>query len=113
MSVSKQLTLCASDSTSRVRLIIRVGALAVALVVMLHVPDAVADGFIKSLAHPGGNITGFAGLGNIPGKEMAIFKDIVPQLRRPLVLFKPSDPVSSRWLAEVRQAATALKLETV
>ena len=45
-------------------------------VVMLHVPDPVADGFIKTLAHPGGNITGFAGLGNIPAKEMAIFKEI-------------------------------------
>jgi ABC transporter substrate binding protein len=39
-------------------------------VVMLHVPDPVADGFVKSLAHPGGNITGFAGVGNSPAKEM-------------------------------------------
>jgi len=29
------------------------------------------------------------------------------------VLFQASDPVSSRWLIEVRRAATALKLETV
>ena len=56
-------------------------------VVMLHVPDPVADGFVRSLAHPGGNITGFAGLGNAPAKELEIFKEVVPQLRRPLVLF--------------------------
>ena len=82
-------------------------------VVMLHVPDPVADGFVKSLARPGGNITGFAGLGNTPAKEMEIFKEVVPQLRRPLVLLGARDPVSPRWLAEVRRAATTLKLQTV
>jgi putative ABC transport system substrate-binding protein len=82
-------------------------------VVMLHVPDPVADGFIKSLARPGGNITGFAGLGNTPAKQMEIFKELVPQLRRPLVLLGARDPVSPRWLAEVRRAATTLKLKTV
>jgi len=82
-------------------------------VVMLHVPDPVAEGFVKSLAHPGGNITGFAGLGNTPAKEMEIFKEAVPQLRRPLVLFGASDPVSPRWLADVRRAAITLKFEAV
>jgi len=82
-------------------------------VVMLHVPDPVADGFIKSLAHPGGNITGFAGVGNSPAKEMEIFKEIVPQLRRPLVLLGTRDPVSPRWLVEVRRAAITLKLQAV
>src|SRR5512144_2276668 len=81
-------------------------------VVMLHVPDPVADGFVKSLARPGGNITGFAGLGNHTAKEIEIFKEILPQLRRPLVLFA-TDPVSPRWLVEVRRAATMLKLQTV
>src|SRR5438876_8764894 len=40
MSISKQLTLCATDSTSRVRLIMRVGALAVAPVVFVLPFDA-------------------------------------------------------------------------
>jgi putative tryptophan/tyrosine transport system substrate-binding protein len=82
-------------------------------VVMLHVSDPVADGFVKSLARPGGNITGFAGLGNSPAKEMEIFKQVMPELRRPLVLLGARDPVSLRWLPEVRRAATALKLQTV
>lgn len=82
-------------------------------VVMLHVPDPVADGFVKSLARPGGNITGFAGLGNTPAKEMEIFKQVVPQLRRPLVLFDDRDPASLRWLTAVRRAATTLKLQVV
>ena len=82
-------------------------------VVMMSVNDPVADGFIKSLSHPGGNMTGFAGLGNIPAKEMELFKELMPRLRRPLILFDPHDPASLRWLPELRRAATILKLQMV
>jgi putative ABC transport system substrate-binding protein len=82
-------------------------------VVMLHIGDPVADGFIKSLSHPGGNITGFAGVGDVPAKEMELFKELVPRLRRPLVLFDAADPASLRWLAELRRAASTLKLQMV
>jgi ABC-type uncharacterized transport system substrate-binding protein len=81
-------------------------------VVMLHVTAPVENGFIKSFAHPGGNITGFAGLGENPSKEVELFKELVPRLKRLLVLFD-GDPASSRWLADVRKAATQLKLELV
>ena len=80
-------------------------------VVMLHIGDPVADGFIKSLSHPGGNMTGFAGIGDIPAKEMQLFKELVPQLARPLVLFDAGDPASLRWLAELRRAAPTLRLQ--
>jgi ABC-type uncharacterized transport system substrate-binding protein len=82
-------------------------------VVMLHVPDPVADGFVKSLAPPGRNITGFAGRGNSPAKEMQIFKEIAPQLHSPLVLLGARDPVSARWLVGMRRAATTLRLQVV
>ena len=81
-------------------------------VVMLHVTAPVENGFIKSFAHPGGNVTGFAGLGDNPSKEVELFKELVPRLKRLLVLYA-GDPGSSRWLADVRQAATKLKLELV
>jgi putative tryptophan/tyrosine transport system substrate-binding protein len=81
-------------------------------VVMLHVTGPVENGFIKSFAHPGGNVTGFAGLGDNPSKEVELFKELVPRLKRLLVLFD-GDPTSPRWLADVRQAATQLKLELV
>jgi ABC-type uncharacterized transport system substrate-binding protein len=81
-------------------------------VVMLHVTAPVENGFIKSFAHPGGNVTGFAGLGENPSKEVELFKELVPRLKRLLVLFA-GDPASLRWLADVRQAATKLKLELV
>jgi putative ABC transport system substrate-binding protein len=82
-------------------------------VVMLHVTAPVENGFIQSFAHPGGNVTGFAGLGDIPSKEVELFKELVPRLKRLLVLFAAGDPTSSRWLADIRQAATKLKLELV
>ena len=49
-------------------------------IVFLHVSDPVADGFVKSLAYPGGNLTGFAGISNVPAKEVEIFKEVVPAL---------------------------------
>jgi ABC-type uncharacterized transport system substrate-binding protein len=82
-------------------------------VVMLHVTAPVENGFIKSFAHPGGNVTGFAGLGANPAKEVELFKELVPRLKRLLVLFDVGDPVSSHWLADVRRAAIRLKLKLV
>jgi ABC-type uncharacterized transport system substrate-binding protein len=82
-------------------------------IVILHIADPVADGFIKSLAHPGGNITGFAGMGDIPAKELELFKELMPALKRPLVLFDENDPTSLRWLADLRQAAPKLKLQLI
>ncbi len=82
-------------------------------IVFLHATDPVDDGFVKSLAHPGGNLTGFSGLGELPAKRMELFKELVPGLRRLLVLTDPDDPTARRWLTEVRGAATALKLRLV
>ena len=65
-------------------------------VVFLHVSDPVTAGVVKSLAHPGGNMTGFIALGNAPSKEVELFKQLVPGLRRLLVLSDPDDPGVSR-----------------
>jgi putative ABC transport system substrate-binding protein len=61
-------------------------------IVFLHASDPVADGVVRSLAHPGGNMTGFVVLGNAPTKEVELFKQLVPSLRRLLVLSDPDDP---------------------
>lgn len=82
-------------------------------IVMLHVADPVADGFIKSFARPGGNVTGFAGFGAAPSKEIELFKGLVPRLRRLLVLFDPQDPAARRSLTEIRSAAGPLKVRLV
>ncbi len=82
-------------------------------IVMMHVTDPVKDGFVRSLAHPGRNVTGLAGLPDYPAKQLQVFTEIVPGLRRVLLLVDPKDPVTPRQLAEIRQAATTLRLEQV
>jgi putative ABC transport system substrate-binding protein len=82
-------------------------------VVFLHVTDPVAAGVVKSLAHPGGNMTGFVALGNAPLKEVELFKEIVPGLHRMLVLVDPDDPGVPQFRREVQQAASALKITTI
>jgi putative ABC transport system substrate-binding protein len=82
-------------------------------IVMLHMSDPVADGFVKSLSRPGGNITGFTGSGDMQAKELELFKELVPGLKRPLLLYSSNDPASLRWLAHAREAGRVLSLQFV
>ena len=82
-------------------------------VVFLHVTNPVAAGIAKSLAHPGGNMTGLVALGNAPLKEVQLFKEIVPSLNRMLVLTDPDDPGVPEFRRGVQQAAAALKITTI
>jgi ABC-type uncharacterized transport system substrate-binding protein len=82
-------------------------------VVFLHVIDPVRDGLVESLSHPGGNLTGLVGYGDLATKQLQTFKDVDPSLRRVMALADPSDPVSPRLLHEVNAAASTLKIEPV
>ncbi len=82
-------------------------------IVFLHATDPVAAGLVKSLSHPGGNLTGLGGLGDVPAKRIELFKEAVPHLRRLLILIDPEDPVTPSILGDVRRAAATLKLRLV
>jgi putative ABC transport system substrate-binding protein len=82
-------------------------------VVFLHVTDPVAAGVAVSLAHPGRNMTGFIALGNAPSKEAELFKQLVPGLRRLLVLSDPDDPGGPLYRRQVHQVGVALKFQLV
>jgi putative ABC transport system substrate-binding protein len=63
-------------------------------IVMLVVPDPVAQGFVASLARPGGNITGLTNL--IPGlsqKYVELLKEVLPSASRFAVISTPPNPV--------------------
>jgi putative tryptophan/tyrosine transport system substrate-binding protein len=77
------------------------------------VTDPVADGLVKSLARPGGNLTGFVGRREVPGKQLELFKEMIPQLHRVLVLADPQDPTTERLLTETRRAGQMLKLQLI
>jgi putative ABC transport system substrate-binding protein len=63
-------------------------------IVMLVVPDPVAQGFVASLARPGGNITGLTNL--VPGlsqKYVELLKEALPSASRFAVIATPPNPV--------------------
>ncbi|MDH3446399.1 MAG: ABC transporter substrate-binding protein [Deltaproteobacteria bacterium] len=82
-------------------------------VLFLHANAPVVDGFVKSFAHPGGNMTGFVAWPVSNGKQVELFKELVPGLRSLLLLVHPGDPVGRRWLDEMRLAGEALKLRLI
>ena len=46
-------------------------------------PDPVGNGFVASLAQPGGNITGLSSLApELSGKQLELLKEIIPKLSR-------------------------------
>jgi putative ABC transport system substrate-binding protein len=74
--------------------------------------DPVEAGFVKSLAQPGGNITGFTNLGGyLGGKRLEILKDAVPKVRRVAILYEANNPRNMFEFKEViPTAARELKL---
>ena len=69
--------------------------------------DPVGNGFVASLARPGGNITGLSRLApELSGKQLEILKEIVPRLSRVVVLGNLTEPGNAQSLREVELAAT-------
>jgi putative tryptophan/tyrosine transport system substrate-binding protein len=75
-------------------------------------PDPVSAGFVKSLAHPGGNITGLSTLAGteLYSKYLELLKDVVPNLTRAAVLSNPNFTTSALALKAMEAAAPALGL---
>jgi len=82
-------------------------------IVMAQDSDPVANGFVASLARPGGNITGLATLApEIGGKQLEILTEIVPKLSRVAVLGAPSTtPGIIQQRREIELAAGAFKVQ--
>ena len=77
-------------------------------IVMAQDPDPVGNGFVASLARPGGNITGLATLRpEISGKQLELLKEIVPKLSRVAVFGTSTNPGNAQALREVELAAGA------
>jgi putative ABC transport system substrate-binding protein len=74
--------------------------------------DPVVEGFVDSLAHPGGNVTGLTTLSiEFGSKRLEILKETVPKLARVAVLYDPANRPSVIEVKEVLPvAARALKL---
>lgn len=82
-------------------------------IVMVDVGDPVAYGFVQSLAHPGGNITGMSmQLSEIGTKGIQYMKELIPTATRLVVLGNEKNPGNPSMLASVMAAASPLGLQT-
>ena len=74
--------------------------------------DPVGNGFVASLARPGGNITGLSNLApEISGKQLELLKETVPRLSRVAVFGNSSEPSNPQSLREVELAAGAFRMK--
>jgi putative tryptophan/tyrosine transport system substrate-binding protein len=81
-------------------------------IVMTYVGDPIGRGFVTSLAHPGGNITGVANLGDeLDTKRLELLTEAVPRLSRIAVLWNPPQPAHAAQLKNLEVAAQSLGVE--
>jgi putative ABC transport system substrate-binding protein len=82
--------------------------------VFVLVTDPVSDGFVTSLARPGGNITGFTIFEHsMAGKWLEMLKEVVPTMRRVAVMQNPDHPAWGAYLRAIETVASALGVEVV
>jgi putative ABC transport system substrate-binding protein len=75
-------------------------------IVMATSADPIGSGFVKSLARPGGNITGFSHIsGDIGTKQLGLLLGVAPKLSRVAVLVNPTNPSLSTFLKTIQSAA--------
>jgi putative ABC transport system substrate-binding protein len=80
-------------------------------IVMAFDNDPVGNGFVESLARPGGNITGLSTLApEIRQKRLEHLKEVVPRLSRVAVLGKSREPGNAQMLEKTKETATKLKV---
>jgi len=76
--------------------------------------DPVEAGLVKSLARPGGNVTGVTNLiGELGGKRLELLKEAVPKLSRVAVLYDPATQASVFDVKEVLPVAARALLLTL
>ena len=108
--VQRKVDVIVSDST------IGTGALKRATstipIVMATVTDPLGSGFVTSLAHPGGNVTGLSLMQtDLTAKRLQLLKEAIPGVVRVAVLSNPDTPYVPKMIEEVKAAAPSLSIE--
>ena len=76
-------------------------------IVFAWVSDPVGSGFVSSLAHPGGNITGFLNIeASVVGKWLTLMREIAPRVSRIGFLYNPLTAPYARYYLDTFQAAS-------
>lgn len=75
-------------------------------IVMAATADPVGAGFVASLAHPGGNVTGLTNISvDVSSKYLELLQVAIPRLSRAAVLVNPVHPNHPDMLKSIRAAA--------
>jgi putative tryptophan/tyrosine transport system substrate-binding protein len=84
-------------------------------IIFVNVTEPVEQGFVQSLARPGGNITGFTNFeASIGGKWLQLLKEVDPRVMRVAVIYNPETaPFAGLFLRSVQLAAPTFVVETV
>jgi putative tryptophan/tyrosine transport system substrate-binding protein len=74
--------------------------------------DPVAQGFVASLAQPGGNLTGLAGLPvELSSKRLELLKEALPSATRVAVVANPANPMMAPLWRETERAARTVGVQ--
>jgi putative ABC transport system substrate-binding protein len=84
-------------------------------IVLVNVVAPVEQGFVQSLARPGGNITGFTNFEeSVGGKMVQLLKEIDPRIKRAAVIYNPETaPFGGLYFRSMESAAPVLAVEPV
>jgi putative tryptophan/tyrosine transport system substrate-binding protein len=84
-------------------------------IVLVNVVAPVEQGFVQSLARPGGNITGFTNFEeSLGGKMLQLLKEIDPRIVRVAVIYNPQTaPFGGLYVRSLESAASVLAVKTV
>jgi len=84
-------------------------------IVFVAVSDPIASGFAASLAHPGGNVTGFAeNESAMGGKWVELLKEIAPRTVRMALLFNPGTPPPLKvYMPSIQAAASSFAIQAI
>ena len=81
-------------------------------VVIIDPGDPVGTGLVRSLARPGGNITGVTSIApDLAAKRLALLKETAPAMTSVAVLFNAAVPPAEIAMAELKMAAQVLNLQ--
>jgi putative tryptophan/tyrosine transport system substrate-binding protein len=83
-------------------------------IVMISIGDPVGVGLVRSLARPGGNITGNTNLGpEVGAKRLQILKEVIPTVSRVAFLFNPDNASNVLQLEQIQAAAPTLGVTVI
>src|SRR3954451_8026670 len=109
--VQRKVHLIVQDSTVGTEVAMR--STSTIPIVMALVLDPVASGLVKSLARPGGNVTGLSMHTEVPlhSKRLQFLKEMIPDLTRAAVMWNPDHPLHGSAVEKLKTIGPLMSIE--